>query len=141
MPRNVKFDAKMMRDASMEMQTLKVSYDFAVEGGAAGAITLKDAFGDAAYLPDNAVITGAWVEGLVDLGNASGTPTVALGYTGAATALLAGTNYNHATWDVASVTALALSKTTQKSSILATIASANLDAGKFDVMIHYYIGA
>ena len=39
MPRNVKFDAKMMRDANMEMQTLKVSYDFADDGGAQGAIT------------------------------------------------------------------------------------------------------
>jgi hypothetical protein len=140
MPRNVKFDAKMMRDVSMEMQTLKVSYDFAVDGGAAGAITLTDAFGDAAYLPDNAVITGAWVEGITDL-TSDGSATVALGYTGAATALVAATAKTHATWDVNAVTALALSKTTQKSSILATIATAALTAGKFDVMIHYYIGA
>tara|TARA_R100000152_G_scaffold19604_1_gene12031 strand:- start:32 stop:454 length:423 start_codon:yes stop_codon:yes gene_type:complete len=140
MPRNVKFDAKMMRDANMEMQTLKVSYDFAVDGGTAGAITLKDAFGDAASLPDNAVIVGAWVEGITDLAS-GGNATVALGYTGAATALVGATAKNHATWDVGSVTALALSKTTQKSSILATIATADLTAGKFDVMIHYYIGA
>ena len=140
MPRNVKFDAKFMRDVNMEMQTLKVSYDFSVDGGAVGAITLKDAFGDAAYLPDNAVIVGAWVEGMTDL-TSGGNATVALGYTGSAAALLAATGKTHATWDVGSVTALALSKTTAKSSILATVATAALTAGKFDVMIHYYIGA
>ena len=124
----------------MEMRTLKVSYDFAVDGGTAGAITLKDAFGDAAYLPDNAVIVGAWVEGITDLVS-SGSATVALGYTGAATALVGATAKDNAMWNVDAVTALALSKTTQKSSILATIATAALTAGKFDVMIHYYVGA
>ena len=47
MPRNVKFDGKFYRDTNMEMRTLKLSYDFAVDGGDVGAITLKDAFGDA----------------------------------------------------------------------------------------------
>ena len=140
MPRNVKFDGKFYRDTNMEMRTLKLSYDFAVDGGAVGAITLKDAFGDTAYLPDNAVIVGAWVEGITDLVS-SGSATVALGYTGSATALVGATAKNHATWDVGSVTALALSKTTAKVSVLATIATAALTAGKFDVMIHYYIGA
>jgi len=139
-PRNVKFDGKFYRDSNMEMRTLKLSYDFSVDGGAVGAITLKDAFGDTAYLPDNAVIVGAWVEGLVDL-TSVGSATVALGYTGAATALVGATAKAHGTWDVNAVTALALSKTTQKSSVLATIATAALTAGKFDVMIHYYIGA
>ena len=140
MPRNVKFDGKFYRDTNMEMRTLKLSYDFAVDGGDVGAITLKDAFGDAAYLPDNAVIVGAWVEGITDLVS-GGSATVALGYTGAATALVGATAKDNAMWNVDAVTALALSKTTQKSSVLATIATAALTAGKFDVMIHYYVGA
>lgn len=140
MPRNIKFDGKFYRDTNMEMRTLKVSYDFSVDGGGQGALTLKNAFGDAAYLPDNAVIVGAWLEGLVDL-TSGGNATVALGYTGAATALVGATAKADASWNVNAVTALALSKTTQKSSILATIGTADLTAGKFDVMIHYYIGA
>ena len=123
----------------MEMRTLKLAYDFAVDGGTAGAITLKDEFGDAVYLPDNAVIVGAWVEAVTD-NTSGGSATIALGYTGAATALLAATDFDNAMWDVNKVTALALTKTTQKSSVLATIAVAALTAGKWNVMIHYYVG-
>lgn len=140
MPRNIKFDQRFHNDSPMGPNTLCFLYDFSVLGGAVSAITLKGADGAALTIPDNAVITGAWVEGITDL-TSGGSATVALGYTGAATALVAATAKAHATWDVDAVTALALTKTTAEVSVLATVATAALTAGKFYVWVQYVRGA
>ena len=142
MPRNVKFDGKFYRDTNVEMRTLKVNYDFSRDAGAQGAIALKNIAGDSVSLPDNAVITEVYLEGITDLAS-GGSATVALGYTGAATAFLGATAKDNAKWDVGAIAALGSLplKMTQQVSILATIATADLTAGKFQIMIRYYEGA
>ncbi len=119
-------------------------YDFAVQGGAVGAITLTDAEGRAAVLPDNAVIRDCYTEVITPM-TSGGSATVKLGITGNDDCFLAATAYNHASWDVADdITArnaeLPL-KTSAAVSVLATVATAALTAGTFDVVVEFDEGA
>lgn len=133
-------DAKLGPTA---LKTQKYQYDFADLGGAAGAITLTDDADAAQQIPDNAVIVNAWVENLTAASEASGSPTIALGYTANTDAFLGATAFDNAAFSGVAVTAAANDlplKTTAAVSVLATIADANLDAGKFNLWIQYYEG-
>ena len=129
---------------AVAMKYLRFEYDFAVLGGAASAITLTALDGTAQTIPDNAVISNVWLEGVTD-NTSGGSATVALGYTGAATAFLGATAFNHAMWNVNAVTkqtvVVATGKTTAAVSVLATIATAALTAGKWYVWVEYFEGA
>lgn len=128
----------------LQKKYLKAVYDFSVLGGATSAINLNDADGAPATLPDNAVITNVTIEGITD-NTSGGSATVALGYTGQATAFLAATAFDNALWNVNAVTSgaptVAVGKTTAPVFIVATIAVAALTAGKWQVWIEYYEGA
>ncbi len=115
-------------------------YDFAVDGGAVGDIDLTSV----AQIPANAVITGGFIE--VDTAlNSGGSATVALKTEGAAD-LLAATAYGSSPWSTTgrkSVipvgTGATTVKTTAARKIQATVATAALTAGAFDVVLFYTI--
>ena len=126
-------------------KTLLYEYDFANLGGAAGAITLTGKGNTTpAQLPDNAVITNVTIEGVTD-NTSGGSATIALGYTGQAGSFLAATAFNDAMWNVDAVTSgapvAATGKTTAAVAVIATIATADLTAGKWYVGVTYFEGA
>ena len=118
-------------------------YDFAVLGGAQGALTMtKCADGTAQTLPNNAVILRAVQESDTDLTSGGGA-TVALGYTGNDNAFLAATAYTDASFDVDVITARNAEVpiiTGAAVSMLATVATADLTAGKFKLYVEYIQG-
>lgn len=119
---------------------LKFQYDFADLGGATGAITLTDDADAAQTIPDNAVITRVTLDAITSA-TSGGSATIALGYTGAATAFLAATAYNNGEFTAGACTALtAAHKTTAAVSVLATIGTTTITAGKFNVYVEYIEG-
>ena len=116
-------------------------YDFSVLGGGTGAKTLVDEDGAASTLPDNAVITGVFLEGITTL-TSGGAATVALGITGDDTLFRGATAYSDGSFAGDVVTNLAVvGKTSAAVSVLATIAGAALTAGAFRVYVDYKLGA
>lgn len=113
-------------------------YDFAVSGGAQGAIALTDLDGNAATIPANAVITNCVSDVLVPFAS-GGSATVALGLTGNTDAFIAATAYNNAAFlgtdsqnnEVPLKPAVAVS-------VLATIATADLIGGKMRLIVQYH---
>ena len=128
----------------VQTKTLRFKYDFARLGGAIGAITLTSDDNLAQTIPDNAVITSVSIEGDTD-NTSDGSATIALGYTGNVTAFLGATAFDHAMWNVDAVTTgapgVAEGKTDAAVSVLATVATAALTAGKWYVWVEYYEGA
>ena len=128
----------------VQKKYLRFKYDLDELGGGAGAITLTDEDNAAQTIPDNAVITSVSIEGVTD-NTSGGSATIALGYTGQTTAFLAATAFDNAMWNTNAVTSgtptVAVGKTTAAVSVLATIATADLTAGKWYVWVEYYEGA
>lgn len=115
----------------------KFSYDFGSEGGAVGAITLKGENEDTEVIPNGAIITRSWTSIRTAM-TSGGLATVALGWTGTAAGLKAATAYNDAAYtDVDAHSAAIPAKVTADSSILATVATAALTAGAFDVYVEF----
>lgn len=108
-------------------------YDFAVDGGAVGTITIT-----AQNIPTNAVILGGLIE--VDTAVASATGTVAVQVESAGD-ILAATGQAGLTAGRKSVipafTGATSVKTTQARAIQIVIATAALTAGVFDVLLAY----
>lgn len=113
-------------------------YDFAVDGGAVGAITLR---GDS--IPSGAIIVNAVID--VDTALTSGgAATVSVGTEGAAdiqaAAAISGAPWSTAGAKVPTKTATSAHVTTTASrAITATVATAALTAGKFSVMVEYVV--
>lgn len=113
---------------------LSFLYDFAALGGAVGTITLTDEAGDAAVIPDNFVVTNAWYEQLT-LVASGGTPTIDLGVTGNTDlfndeADVAGP-YATAAGIITAVADELPAKMSADASVLLTVGTAALTAGKF----------
>lgn len=119
-------------------------YDFAVDGGAVGSITLRSAPGDILgnEIPAGSVITGGYIE--VDTAFTSGgAATVAVNSEGAGD-LLAASAVSGAPWSTtgrksiipASTGATAV-KATAKRNLVITVATAALTAGKGRVVVFY----
>ncbi len=115
-------------------------YDFAVDGGVAGDIDLTAD----TQIPAGAVILGGFIE--VDTAlNSGGSATVALKVEGAAD-LLAATAYGSSPWSTTGrksiipvFTGATTVKTTAARKLQATIATAALTAGAFDVVVFYVL--
>lgn len=126
-------------------QGLTFEYDFAALGGAAGALTLTlPSAGGALTIPDNAIVTNAWIE-CITAATSGGAATIALGITGNTDCLIAATAYTDNMFDTPD-TVVALTnelplKTSAAVSVLATIAGADLTAGKFRIHVLYREGA
>jgi hypothetical protein len=111
-------------------------YDFATDGGAQGDITLR---GDS--IPSGAIIIDALIH--VDtVPTSGGAATIAIKTEGAAD-INAADAYNGAPWSTTGAkrgdftATTAPIKTTAARSIKATVATADLTAGKFSVMVFY----
>lgn len=120
------------------MYAVRGRYDFAVDGGAVGDIDLTYD----AQIPANAIVIGGLIE--VDTALTSGgSATVALKVEGAAD-ILAATAFGSAPWSstgrksvIPVFTGVTSVKTTAARKIQATIATAALTAGVFDVVLFY----
>jgi len=122
-------------------KTMCFMYDFDALGGAASALTLTDAAGNAQQLPDNALITSATWDVTTALAS-GGSATVALGWTGTAGGIKAATAFDNAAYVAATqVSGLVVNgKMSAASSVLLTIATAPLTAGKMYLYITYVEG-
>lgn len=120
------------------VQTVRGRYDFAVDGGAVGDIDLTLG----AVIPTNAIILGGFVE--VDTAVTSGgSATVAVKTEGAGD-IVAAAAVSGAPWSttgrksvVPVFTGATTVKTTAARKIQATVATAALTAGVFDVVLFY----
>ena len=113
----------------------KAEYDFAVDGGDVGDISLG------VTIPDNAIIVGGFIEGITSV-TSGGSATVAVklqsaadvaGATGKAT--LTGT----AVVPCSAVLSTPFKLTAQRT-VTITVATAAITAGKFNVWIEYFVG-
>jgi len=124
----------------VNIKALKFQYDFADLGGAQGAITLTDDADAAQTIPDNAIVTHTYIEGITSA-TSGGSATIALGYTGATTAIIAATAFDNGEFDAGAVTQTSVvAKMTAAVSVLLTVATADLTAGKLNVWVEYYEG-
>jgi hypothetical protein len=122
-------------------KSYKFSYVFATQGGAQGALTLTAANGQ---LPDNFVITNAWVESTVAL-SSGGAATCALGITGN-TDLFNDDNFDAGPYTGSDlITAVADElpvKLAAATDVLLTVGTADLTtAGTFHLWVEGYEGA
>jgi hypothetical protein len=118
-------------------------YDFADLGGAQGAITLTDTADAAQTIPDNALVTRAYLEAITSP-TSGGSATIMLGITGDTDAFIAATAYDNAVYVAEALTELTAAipvKTSAAVSVIATVATADLTAGKFRIHVEYIEGA
>lgn len=125
------------------IKTAVGEYDFAVDGGPVGQLTLRSSGALGAGLPNGAVVTGGYVE--VDTALTSGgAATVSVDSEGAGD-IVAATLVSNALWAStgrksvvpAGTGATSVKTTTGTRSIKATVAVAALTAGKFRVVLFY----
>jgi hypothetical protein len=127
-------------EGTTRLKTASAEYDFAVDAGAAGTITLRAAPGDLQGndLPAGAVVTSGYID--VETAVASATGTVALTAESAGD-ILAATGQAGLTVGRKSIVPAASGatavKTTVRRSLTMTIATAVLTAGKFRVVLFY----
>jgi hypothetical protein len=120
------------------IKAIRGRYDFAVDGGAVGDIELS------ANLPANAVVIGGFLE--VDtVPTSGGSATVAVKIEGAGD-IVAAAAISGAPWSstgrkdiVPDFTGSAMVKTTTTRKVTATVATAALTAGVFDVVLFYVV--
>ena len=127
-------------EGTTRLKTASAEYDFAVDGGGTGTLTLRSAPGDLQgnELPAGAVVTGGYID--VETACLSATGTIAVN-SEAAGDILAATAQAGLTTGRKSVvpagTGATAVKTTVKRSIAITIATAAFTAGKFRVVLFY----
>lgn len=125
-------------EGTARLKTIQAEYDFAVDAGAVGDITLRSVDNQGNEIPSGAVIEMGYID--VETAVASATGTVALKAEGAAD-ILAATGQAGLTLGRKSVipggTGATTVKTTATRSLIMTIATAALTAGKFRVVLFY----
>lgn len=119
------------------LKTAVAEYDFAVDGGAIGTITLRGV-GFGGGFPNGAVLVNGYID-VVTVPTSGGAATVAVGSeaTGDVQAAAAVTG---APWSTTGRKQIAFSgakMTTGARALTATIAAATLTAGKFTVVVFY----
>lgn len=129
-------------EGTTRVKSVQGEYDFAVDGGAIGSITLRGANAEGNLVPAGSVITGGYLE--VDTLFTTGTAaTMAITLEGAgdiiAATVVSGAPYS--TTGRKSVipagTGATTVKTTTARSIVATIATGTVTAGKARVVLFY----
>jgi len=126
--------------AKLIKKSAKGQYDFAADGGAQGTFDLG------VTIPDNAIITRAWVEVLTTLTSAGDLATIAIHAEGAndivtATAIGAvGDIWDAGLHEGVQDGAVAnMIKMTAERTLTATVAVEDLTAGKFNVFVEYFV--
>ena len=124
-----------------QKQVLIATYDFAVLGGAQATVSLKDAnTGLDAKLPSGAVISTVMIDTITPFVS-GGSATIAIGAV-STTDLKGALAYGSYTGIVAGVpvgSAATSIKLTADKTVTATIATANVTAGKINVLIEYIL--
>lgn len=117
----------------------KGAYDFAADGGAIGTFDLG------VTIPDNAIITDAWVDVLTTLTSATDAATIAL-HTETANDIVSAVAISAATdWDaglragIPVGTVATMKKMSAARALTATVAVEDLTAGKFNVFVEYVL--
>jgi hypothetical protein len=125
------------------LRVTRARYDFAAAGGAVGAINLLPA---GAELPGGAVVLGGLVD-VVTPPTSGGAATLALAVEGAGD-LVAAAAVSGAPWSTAgrksllpAFTGATSVKTTAARNVVATVATAALTAGVFDVYLFWFATA
>ena len=120
-------------------QSKMLCFDFDGSSLGTGAVTLTAADGTAQTIPAGAILK-AWYIDVTQAFTSDGSATLALGITGTADALIGATAFNNAGlvaatagWELASKGA----KTDAAKSVIATIGTAALTAGRFKLYIEY----
>jgi hypothetical protein len=132
-------------EGTTSLKSAQGEYDFAVDGGAVGTITLRAASGGSSVgndIPQGAIITGGYIE--VDtIVTSGGAATVSAGSEAAAD-LQAAAAVSGAPWSTTgrknitpAFTAATSVKTTARRQLSIAIAAAALTAGKFRVVVFY----
>jgi len=120
------------------LKTVQAEYDFAIDGGATGDITLRGVDIQGNEIPAGSVIEMGYIDVLTAVASATG--TVALRAEATAD-ILAATGQGGLTLGRKSVipagTGATAVKTTAKRNLIMTIATAALTAGKFRVVLFY----
>ena len=125
-------------DATMQKHAVFL-YDATVQGGAIGAVTLTDIYGNAATLPASAVITKVTYDNQGAPASV-GSATIALGVTGNTDAFKAATAFDNAAYTADAThmhNEVPLKVGVAAVSVLGTIATAALIAGKFRIIVEY----
>lgn len=121
----------------------RATYDFAVLGGAVGAVNLKSDQGTTVILPNKALIVGCYID-VATAGTTAASGTIALGTGQAANdlkAALAAASYTGIVACVPTGTAASSIKLTADRTMTATIATGAITAGKFTVFVEYIMGS
>jgi len=119
---------------------LEAVYDFAVDGGAVGAVPMKDTSGQPIQIPDKAIVISSHIE-IEAAVTSSGSATVAFGLIGNSDAFKGATGKASLTLDAvfAGSNDLPL-KMAAPTPVAVTIATAALTAGKIRLFIKYIEG-
>lgn len=121
---------------------LLVVYDFAVQGGATGAIPLLDTDGNAAILPAGAIVTNCTFDVITALTTAaSGTMAVNVEAAGDMKAALAAASWTGKLAGIPIGTAATWVKTTVPRQVTATIATGAITAGKWYGVIEFVLSS
>lgn len=128
------------------IKTAQGEYDFAVDGGAVGAITLRSEPGNSIGndIPNGSIIMGGYIEVDTIVTSASGnTGTISVGSEGAAD-LQAAAVTSGAPWSTTGrksvipvFTGASTVKTAARRQLAITVAVAALTAGKFRIVVQY----
>lgn len=132
-------------EGTTKLKSVSAEYDFAVDGGAIGNITLRPTPGQGigdGVIPAGAIIIGGWLE--IDTGFTTGTAaTMAINIEGAgdivAATVVSGAPYSTTGRKsiIPASTGATTVKTTVPRSIVATIAVGTITAGKGRVVVYY----
>lgn len=120
-------------EGTTNLKTLVASYDFAVDGGALGTITLRGDNG----IPAGSVITGGFVDVETACASATGTMALQVESAGDILAATAAAGLTAGRKSVVPASGATSTKTTVARSVQVVIATAAFTAGKFTVTLFY----
>lgn len=136
-------DIEDLQEAIGDKTVIKGMYSFAVQGGAQGAINLLSDLTDATStiaIPDNAIITRVLIDSITDP-TSGGSATVAIDSEGAGDLLaaLAIASFTGLVDGIPVNSAATSVKMTAARTLTATVATADLTAGIFNVFVEYVV--
>lgn len=126
-----------------KIQVLRCSYNFATQGGAVGSVNLKSAVDSKdCVLPAGAIIKQVLID-VITAGttSASGTMALTAQSAGDLKAALAAASYTGLVAGIPVGTAATMIKLTAARTLIGTIATGALTAGKWYVIVEYYISS
>lgn len=119
-------------------RVLKCTYDFSKLGGAIGSVNLQNEDGKKCIVPNKAIIENALIDNITTAtGNVGATIALTAQTAGDLKAATAFASYTGLLAGVPVDTAATAIKMTADRTVLATIATATITAGKFNVLIRY----